>query len=131
MNHSNNKSIDLKDAYWSIQLPEMAEKTESPPSSDEEHYNQGRFPTTDEERRGTIPPSPLATAIAVSLSTPHANPVVGRGIPKKKKKAKKKIYKKCLLSDSQSPKKDKPDKDDNDKPNSTEMKQLPKMTMSK
>ena len=56
-------------------------------SSDEEH-TQPILKTTEEERQGSIPGSAQATAVAVSLSTAHGNPVVGRTKIKKKKKKK-------------------------------------------
>ena len=62
-------------------------------TTSEEETQHPVVPTTEEERAGSIPGSAEATAVAVSLSTPHGNPVVDRyhqvrRRTKKKKKSK-------------------------------------------
>ena len=57
--------------------------------SSEEDEEQRSLPVTEEERRGTIPGSTQATAMALTLSRAQANPAVERSKPRKIKKEKK------------------------------------------
>ena len=50
--------------------------------------NTGLFRLTEEEKRGTIPGSTEATAMALAVSRAQANPVVERSKPQKVKKKK-------------------------------------------
>ena len=56
------------------------------PSTDEENLDLTPISTTEEERRGTIPQSTEATAMALAMSRATANPVVERSRPRKVKR---------------------------------------------
>ena len=56
------------------------------PSSSEEEQRPTSLQVTEEERRGTIPGSTQATAMALTFSRAQANPVVERSRPRKTKK---------------------------------------------
>ena len=56
------------------------------PSTSEEDEVQTPLRVTEEERRGTIPGSTQATAMALTFSRAQANPVVERSKPRKTKK---------------------------------------------
>lgn len=85
------ESIDLRDAFWSLRIESMEDDS----STDSETRDTRQIiKTTEEEKQGSIPGSDIATAIAISLSTAHGNPVVGRDTENKRKRKLKKIKKK-------------------------------------
>ena len=75
-------NLDLKNGYLSIIIMDEQQMSDDT-SSDEEICDS--LKTTWEEKQGTIPESPQATAVARSFSSAEANPVVERGSPKQKK----------------------------------------------
>ena len=56
-------------------------------SSDDEPIDP-MLKTTEEECRGTIPGSTIATALALAGARAQANPTVERGLPRRRKKSK-------------------------------------------
>ena len=74
--------LDLKNGYLSITIMDKEQMSDDT-SSDEEISDS--LKTTWEEKQGTIPESPQATAVARSFSSAEANSVVERGSPKQRK----------------------------------------------
>ena len=56
------------------------------PSTSEDEERDSALKLTEEERRGTVPGSTQATAMALTFTQAQANPVVERGQPRKVKK---------------------------------------------
>ncbi len=74
------KTLDLRDAYHSISLfPVMASlPCMSDDSSSEDEPMPQALRVTEEERRGTVPGSAEATAMAMGMRAAQPNPLVRR-----------------------------------------------------
>ena len=109
------QSMDLRDAFLSLTI--SSDSMEDDSSTDSETRDtRDIIKTTYEEKQGTIPESQIATAVAVSMSSAHGNPVVARDSELKRKRKLKKIKRKskeCKPPENLIFKKD--DKNDEDK----------------
>ena len=80
-----------------LTLSDMSDDT----TSEEENTMMAELKLTEEEKRGTVPYSPQATAVALTLTKATVNPTVTRG-PIRRRHKRKNVQKsdKCIQTES-------------------------------